>query len=191
MPSYRRAHAPGGTFCFTLVTESRAPIFESEHARRLLHDAIAECAKRRPFVLDAIVLLPDHGHMLMTLPEGDGGYSMRLAAIKATFTRSYLAGGGVEQVRSAARVAKRRRGVWQRWFWEHLIRDQDDFNAHLNYIHYNPVKHGLAKCPHAWTFSSFHRWVERGGYAADWQCTCNGQPNVPPRFDSLAVERME
>ena len=84
-----------------------------------------------------------------------------------------------------------RRGVWQPKFYEHTIRDQDDFNKHLDYIHYNPVKHGLVKCPHEWEWSSFHRWVRNDGYPKDWQCVCNGPATEKPDFDGLALTQME
>jgi putative transposase len=190
MPSYRRIHCPGGTFFFTLVTEARAPILCTELARPLLHAAIAQCARVRPFTLKAIVLLPDHLHLLMSLPPDDADYSTRLASIKAAFTHAYLAAGGVEQPRSNARLRKRRRGVWQRWFWEHRIRDQADCNNHLNYIHYNPVHHNHVPCPHAWAYSSFERHVQQGVYRTDWLCQCNGNASDLP-FDAAAFASSE
>jgi putative transposase len=191
MPNYRRVFVPGGTFFFTLVAENRAPYFAAELARNRLHDAIAACQQRRSFELDAFVLLPDHLHLLMTLPPGDADYSTRVAAIKVGFTRAQLAAGGAEQPRSHSRVRKRRRGIWQRWFWEHTIRDMTDFNTHLDYIHYNPVKHGLAHCPHEWPFSSFARHVSAGKYGADWLCACAGGPVRPLTFARLAIGEIE
>ncbi len=191
MPYYRRRRVPGGTYFFTLVTEGREPVFAAEEARRLLHDAVAACGRRRPFLLDAGVLLLDHLHLLLTLPPGDTDFSTRLASIKACFTHSFLASGGVEQPRSESRVHKRRRGIWQRWFWEHHIRDIGDRNRHLDYIHYNGVKHRLATCPHAWPFSSFERYVRARVYQSEWQCTCNGRACTPPSFEGLPVGEME
>jgi putative transposase len=191
MPYYRRAHIPGGTFFFTLVTENRAPILCDDLARTVLHSAIADCAQLRPFVVNAIVLMPDHLHMLVTLPEDDADFSTRLAFVKARFTHDFLACGGTEQLRSASRLAKRRRGVWQRWFWEHAIRDTADLNNHLDYIHFNPVKHGLASCPHAWPYSSFSRHVRQNSYDSDWQCTCDGQTCRPPELGTLNTHKME
>jgi putative transposase len=191
MPTYRRLLVPGGTYFLTLVTENRAPLFLEAAARQMLHDAIADCRRRRPFDLEAGVLLDDHLHFLITLPPGDADFSTRVAAIKAGFTRAFLAAGGAEQPRSAARVRKRRRGVWQRWFWEHRIRDVEDLNRHLDYIHYNPVKHGRAPCPHAWPHSSFQRHVRLGSYESDWQCSCNGRTCPPPDFSGLAVGEIE
>src|SRR5215208_6246249 len=97
MPMYRRAHVPGGTLFLTLVTENRAPLFHDDAVRRLLHDAFAECRRRRPFVLDAIILLLDPLHVMLTLPPDDADLSTRVAAIKASFTSAYLAAGGAEQ----------------------------------------------------------------------------------------------
>jgi putative transposase len=191
MPYYRRARAAGGTFFFTLVTERRAPILCTDLARGILHDVIEECCKTRSMKIHAMVLLSDHLHLLVELPEGDGDYSVRLAFIKSQFTREYLAAGGEEQTRSVSREKKRRRGVWQRWFWEHAVRDTDDFNAHMDYIHYNPVKHGVAACPHGYAYSTFGRVVEKGLYEADWMCGCGGRKVVPPRFENLPVGMMD
>ena len=191
MPWYRRIFRPGGTYFFTLVTENRAPIFSNSRARSLLHDAFHECRSRRPFELEAIVLLPDHLHAIIELPESDHDYPTRVAAIKAHFTRSFLSWGGQEQARSSSRVAGRRRGVWQRKFWEHTIEDQEDFNRHVDYIHYNPVKHGLAKCPHAWPYSSFKKWVAASAYEPDWQCICEAETVKAPDFSSVSCSEFD
>jgi putative transposase len=130
--------------------------------------------------------------LILTLPAGDADFSTRIVTlVKVNFTRWHLAAGGKEQPRSTSRRAKRRRGVWQRWFWEHAIRDATDFNAHLDYVHYNPVKHGYAPCPHLWEFSSFARHVAAGGYSRDWLCVCNGRGAEAPSFEGLTLERME
>jgi putative transposase len=191
MPFYRRLFRPGGTFFLTLVTENRAPILCDDPSRKILHDAITTAAKRRPFSLDAIVLLPDHFHMLITLPENDSDFSTRISAIKAQFTHHFLASGGQEQPREQSRIHKRRRGIWQRWFWEHLIRTQDDLDRHLDYIHYNPVKHGLASCPHAWPHSTFGKFVQNQCYSAEWQCLCDGRIRAPLKFDGMDIRQME
>jgi putative transposase len=191
MPEYRRAFAPGGTFFFTLVTENRCPLFADERAREYLRLAILECQARRAFTLDAIVLLPDHLHALWTLPDGDANFSTRWAIIKKTFTQQWLRVGGREQATSDSRHRNRRRGVWQRRFWEHTIRDERDWVRHVDYIHYNPVKHGHATCPHAWPHSSFARWARDGYYAGDWQCCCESRAGSPPCFDDLKAFAME
>ena len=176
MSDYRRYFVPGGTYFFTLVTERRAPLFASAAARRLLGSVMRRCLLRYPVRLIAIVLLPDHLHTLWTLPEGDDGYSLRWRWIKREFTRDRLALGGAEQVRSGARTAERRRGVWQRRFWEHTIRDETDLEAHFDYIHYNPVKHALVPRPRDWPWSTFHRWVRDGHYSIDWAAGPISQP---------------
>jgi len=191
MPEYRRLFRPGGTYFFTLVTVDRRPFLCDDLARFLLHESIAAARTNHPFHINGIVLMPDHLHMMITLPEDDQDFSHRLAAIKAIFTHDYLAAGGRESLQSASRRRHRHRGVWQRRFWEHLIRDQDDFNNHLDYIHYNPVKHSRAACPHAWAYSSFKRWVSSDGYEPSWQCICDGQCPVPPRFQGLGDLELE
>jgi putative transposase len=191
MPQYRRAFQPGGTFFFTIVTENRAPLFTAQPARDLLHVAFDQCRATRPFTIDALALLPEHFHILLTLPPGDHDYPARLASIKTHFTRTWLAAGGREQSRSASRLKHRRRGVWQRHFWEHLIRDKDDYNNHLDYICYNPVKHQHAPCPHAWPRTTFHRHVNARLYALDWCCTCNGRWPAIPSFETLPINDME
>jgi len=138
-----------------------------------------------------MVLLPDHLHALWTLPEGDADFSLRWAVVKQSFTLGWLATDGRRAAASDSFRRGRRQGVWQRRFWEHAIRDPADFSQHLDYIHYNPVKHGLASCPHTWPYSTFRKWVERSAYAADWNCGCGKQVVRPPdfrRMDGMAME---
>jgi putative transposase len=191
MPNYVRAFAPGGTFFFTTVTERRAPILCSDLARPLLRAAFHECRSRFPFELPAMVLLPDHFHSMWTLPEHDADFSTRWSVLKRRFAQLYLEHGGVQQPVSESRERNRRLGIWQRRFWEHLIRDRRDRLKHLDYIHFNPVKHGYVKCPHAWPYSSFHRYVRMGVYAADWCCACDGREVKLPNFDGLDVDGIE
>ena len=148
-----------------------------------LREAILAVQDERPFTLVATALLPEHWHCIWTLPEGDQDYSRRWGIIKSGFSQLWLAAGGRGGIVSPARTQHRERGIWQKRFWEHRIRDERDFIRHVNYIHFNPVKHGLVQCPHAWPYSSFPRWVEQGLYRQDWLCDCSGQkPRVP---DSL------
>jgi len=177
MPNYQRVFVPGGTFFFTVVTERRAPPFGRISARSLLGNVMRECLTRYPLEVLAIVLLPDHLHSLWTLPSRDDRYSLRWRWIKREFTRLWLADGGAEQPLSASRVSQRRRGVWQRRYWEHMIRDEVDLEAHFDYIHYNPVKHGYAQRPCDWPWSSFHRWVRAGHYPVDW--AAGSLPDLP------------
>jgi putative transposase len=191
MPEYRRAVAPGGSFFFTVVTDGRRPLFEQARCREILRVAIGDCRARRPFELDGIVLLLDHFHLMFTLPDGDANFSIRMAAIKANFTRQYLAQGGSEFSQTPSRRKHRYRGVWQKRYWEHVIRDDNDFARHLDYLHFNPVKHGLAVCPHAWPHSTFDQWVKKRVYESDWLCSCGGRRPIVPNFDDLAGVEMD
>jgi putative transposase len=187
MPDFRRLYVHGGTYFFTLVTEGRAPILCDPIARRTLRDALTACQERWPFRVEAIVLLPDHLHSLWTMPDGDFDFSTRWAWIKKEFTKGWLANGGAEKPRSESRIAGRRRGVWQRRFWEHLVRDPDDFEAHFDYIHYNPVKHGYTHTPAAWEYSTFGRYVNAGWYDPGWGTA----PGLPARLDALVDQACE
>jgi putative transposase len=122
----------------------------------------AECD--HPFRIDAMVVLPDHLHAIWTLPEDDVDFSTRWALIKAGFSRCIPA----EERRSKSRITKGERGIWQRRFWEHLIPDEKDYAAHLDYIHCNPVKHGHAQSAADWPYSTFHRYLEQGVYDKAW-----------------------
>lgn len=181
MSRYVRWYVPGATYFFTVVTERRAPLFADADNRSRLHAAFAAVRREYPFEMAAIVLLPDHLHAIWTLPNDDVDYSNRWQRIKRAFTMSYLESGGSEQSRSASRVAHRNRGVWQRRFHEHVCCDENDLGRHVEYIHFNPVKHGYARCPHDWPHSSFHRWVADGTYRRDWCCVCDSDA-PPPDF---------
>ena len=139
--------------------------------------------EERPFTLVATVLLPQHWHCIWALPEGDQDYSKRWGILKSRFSKLWLAAGGSVGPVSDAQTRHRECGIWQKRFWEHRIRNEQDFLHHMNYIHFNPVKHALVRCPHAWPFSSFHRWVEQGLYKPDWLCDCGDQKAQVP--DSL------
>ncbi|HEY2784128.1 MAG TPA: transposase [Fimbriiglobus sp.] len=178
MPNYRRNYVPGGTYFFTLVTANRRPILGTDAARQFLREAIRDEQSKRPFDLVAIVLLPDHLHAVWTLPPGDVDYSTRWRKIKERFTTAYLAAGGVEADVSESREAHGERGVWQRRFWEHTIEDEDELKRCIDYIHWNPVKHGLVARVADWPWSSFHRYVDMGEYNRDWG-TGRVVPDIP------------
>ncbi len=185
MADYRRCYVPGGSFFFTVVTERRAAIFGNDPTRDLLRAAFRDCRQRWPFRVDALVMLPDHLHAIWTLPPGDADYSKRWGAIKKHFTQSWLAAGGTEQSLTDSRHRYRRRGVWQRRFWEHSLRDEQDYARHFDYLHYNPVKHGLVDCPGRWPYSTFSHWVERGAYDPQWGCAAGGSPNFADLAETL------
>jgi len=140
----------------------------NDAARDLLRSAIRACQQQWPFAVDALVLLPDHLHAIWALPPGDADYSKRWGFIKKHFTQHWLAANGAEQSISSSKQHQRRRGVWQRRFWEHVLRDERDYAKHLDYLHYNPVKHGLVTSVANWPYSSFHRFVNEGLYPAQW-----------------------
>lgn len=165
---YRRSQVPGGTFFFTVVTNGRRPLLGVPEARAALRQALRDVRRRHPFVLEAVVLLPDHLHLLMRLPANDENFSIRIGGIKRRFTELRLACGGSEPPVPPGRGRKRYRGFWQPRFWEHTIRDAADFKLHLDYIHANPLKHGLVRRAADWPWSSFHRYVRLGEYQTDW-----------------------
>ncbi|MDP2786544.1 MAG: transposase [Pseudomonadota bacterium] len=163
MPDYRRNRVPGGTYFFTvnLLERSNTLLVSQVDA---LRDAIRKVRSARPFHIDAWVVLPDHMHAVWTLPPDDTDYSARWKAIKIAFAKSIPKTESLSPVRTA----KGERGIWQRRFWEHTIRDERDYAAHVDYVHINPVKHGLVNCVADWPYSSFHRCVAQGAYAPDW-----------------------
>jgi putative transposase len=168
MPNYLRNYVPGGIYSFTVVTHQRRPLFDVENNRELLADAMRSVRLKRPFEIVAMVLLPDHLHCIWTLPPEDADFSNRWRQIKEAFTRKYLKAGGQEAEISDSRILHAERGVWQRRFWEHTCRDQDDLNRCIDYIHWNPVKHGLVTRVKDYPWSTFHKYVQDGIYAADW-----------------------
>ena len=170
MPDYRRWYEPGSMYFFTFVTQDRRPILCTPEARSILRRAMVECRTRWPFETTAIVLLPDHLHAIWSLPRGDSAYSKRWAWIKRSFSVEWVARVGTEAPVSVSRLKNRRRGVLQRRFWEHLIRDEVDLSNHIDYVHYNPVKYGLVRCAREWPHSTFHREVRRNAYPPDWGC---------------------
>jgi putative transposase len=165
MSNYLRTRT-GSTYFFTLVSFHRRPILCHESIRRSLRRAINDVRVNYPFAIDAWVLLPDHLHCIWTLPDGDHDFSTRWSLIKRSVSR-FAAELALPEKANHAR-ARRESTIWQRRFWEHLIRDARDFERHLDYIHYNPVKHGHAIRASAWPYSSIHRYVKSGLYSIDW-----------------------
>jgi len=169
---YSRARLKGGTYFFTVVTHKRVKIFNRSDNVELLRQAFRKVIKRHPFKIEAFVLLPDHLHCIWTLPQGDADFSTRWRLIKTYFSRHIGFVGWVEErnptKKTTSRLRKNEKSIWQRRFWEHLIRNHEDLRRHVEYIHYNPVKHGLTKAPGDWDFSSFHRYVDKGMYDIKW-----------------------
>jgi len=163
---YRRARLKGGAYFFTIVTHRRRTIFRVPRNVSLLRDAVRIVMKRHPFRIDAFVLLPDHLHCLWRSPDGDSDFSTRWRLIKSHFSRACP--DRYKRTPFSSRAKKGEQAIWQRRFWEHHIRDEDDFVKHVEYIHYNPVKHGLVKAPKDWPYSSFHRYVRNGLYEGTW-----------------------
>ena len=155
MPNYLRFYS-GNTWFFTVVTHRRATFLTTDAARPILRQAISECKKLYPFSIEAWVLLPEHLHCIWDLPESDLNYSRRWAIIKRKFTQGLTA------------TNYRRPPYWQNRFWAHLITDEKDFENHMNYIHYNPVKHGFVERARDWPWTSLHRLMEVGKYPSDW-----------------------
>jgi len=161
--NYRRNHVAGGSYFFTVNLADRQPQLLTDSIE-LLRAVFRNVRQRHPFTIDSIVVLPDHLHAIWTLPEGDGDFSLRWALIKAGFSRGLPANKPV----AASHRRKREREIWQRRFWEHTLRDEDDLARHVDYVHFNPVKHGHVARVTDWPFSSFHRMVRLGVYPADW-----------------------
>ena len=182
MPDYRRWYVPGGTFFFTLVCYGRRPLFRDPSVCALLGDVTRELRDEIPFESIAACLLPDHLHAIWQLPTGDSDYSGRWKEIKSRFTERWLAGGGTELPVSESRRKRGERGVWQRRFWEHTIQDESDLETRFDYVHYNPVKHGYARRPWDWGYSTFRRYVAMGHYDEHWGET------EPPKLARLNFE---
>jgi len=162
MVRYRRNFVAGGTFFFTVTLLDRTSRALTDHVESL-RAAVRQTRLAHPFAIDAVVVLPDHLHMVMTLPDGDADYSNRWHLIKRRFTDAVM--------KSGTPVARHRNGetaLWQRRFWEHTIRNESDFERHVEYIHFNPVKHGLVAGVRYWPYSSFHRYVQQGLLSEDW-----------------------
>jgi putative transposase len=165
MTRYRRIQKQGGYYFFTVVTYQRRPFLVEPLARSILRSVWQRVRDERPFDVVALCLLPDHLHCIWRMPENDGNYSIRWSLIKRRFTQAWLSGGGMEFGRTESRKTKGERCIWQRRFWEHRIRDESDLARHVDYTHYNPVKHGLVEKADHWEFSTYTRYLASGKYA--------------------------
>jgi putative transposase len=163
MPDYRRNRVPGGTYFFTVnLANRRSDLLVREV--ETLRAAIRAVRLAAPFHIDAWVILPEHMHCIWTLPEEDTDYSGRWRAIKKKFSKALP---NVE-LRLPEVLAREGPGIWQKRFWEHTIRDDRDYCAHMDYVHFNPVKHGLVAHPAEWPYSTFHKCVALELYDAAW-----------------------
>ena len=169
MVNYRRNFLPGGTFFFTVTLHDRRSNLLVKNID-LLRESFQSVQHERPFEISTIVILPEHIHSIWTLPKNDKDYSTRWKLIKSRFTKGLTKSGYF--------LNKNDRGecnVWQKRYWEHTIRNDIDLQRHVDYIHFNPVKHDLVKSVKDWPYSSFHRYVSRGHLPNDWGATtCEG-----------------
>ncbi len=172
MSNYRRAKSEGATYFFTVVTRDRKPWFAKEANIKVLREAFQITMNERAFILEAAVILPDHLHCIWQLPENDSDFSGRWREIKKRTSRQLN-----------TRINDRgERPVWQRRFWEHQIRNEHDWRNHMDYIHYNPVKHQLVDQVSDWPWSSFHQAVAKGWYAKNWGNI------IPPNIREMNLE---
>ena len=168
MPNYQRAQAQGGTYFFTVVTYWKQKIQTILERWDILRSFIAEVRQSYHFTVEAWVLLLDHIHFIWTLPEGDSNFSKRWGLIKAGFSKKAKSLFHHEEWIISSKQKHRETTIWQHRFWEHQIRAEEDFARHVDYIHYNPVKHGYVTKVSDWAHSSFHRYVKAGVYSIDW-----------------------
>ena len=164
MPNYRRAWLKGGTYFFTVNLLKRHNNDLLVRHIDLLREVVRDVRVNHPFIIHGWVVLPDHLHCVIELPQDEDDFAIRWKLIKSNFSRR------IEKTewRSAVRERRGERGIWQRRFWEHLIRDERDFQAHMDYVHINPVKHGLVLRVQDWPYSTFHSLVKDGAYSVDW-----------------------
>ncbi len=173
MPKYKRNYVKGGTYFFTVVTYKRQKLLQGI-AVDLLRQCFKTMIEKKPFIIDAIVILPNHLHCIWQLPEDDFDYSTRWKMIKAMFTKQYFripVTPGTRKLEinpTDSMIKKGEKGIWQRRFWEHTIQNTNDYWKHVDYIHYNPVKHGYSKTVSGWRHSSFHKFVNDGIYSKTW-----------------------
>ena len=163
MANYRRNFIEGGSYFFTLVLADRTNELLIDNIE-LLRQSFKQTKKDLPFDINAIVALPEHLHCIWTLPVGDSDFSTRWKKIKARFSR----GIPKTEIRRSSLLKKVERGIWQRRYWEHTLRDEEDFIQHVEYIHYNPVNHSFVSQVKDWPYSSFHRYVRDSSYPSEW-----------------------
>ncbi|WP_292413335.1 MULTISPECIES: REP-associated tyrosine transposase [unclassified Methylophaga] len=184
---YRRTEVAGATYFFTVNLLNRKQTLLTDHIDTL-RACIKTVKKRHPFHIDAMVILPDHLHAIWTLPPGDADFAKRWMLVKTAFSRSLPK----HEIINQSRKLKRERGIWQRRYWEHLIRDDLDYQRHVDYIHYNPVKHGYVDKVVDWPHSSIHQFIKKGIISSDWgvgETTLSASPPLYIRI--LKLVRIE
>ena len=164
MRTYKRLRIHGGCYFFTVNLANRHNNDLLVREIAAFREAFRHTRTDHPFEIEAIAVLPEHLHAIWQMPPGDHDFSMRWRLIKSRFSQAIRTSEPI----SESRLKKGERGIWQRRFWEHVIRDDEDYARHVDYIHYNPVKHGHCTRAAEWPYSSFHHWVDRGVYRADW-----------------------
>ena len=160
MPNYRRYYIPNGILFITVVTKDREPYLKFDGDITIFFETLTQVQQIHPFHLLAYVILPDHFHWLMTIGNTDGDFSLILKSIKWNYTRNYKIAHHISTAFN----------LWQRGFWDHIIRNEQDLKNHIDYIHWNPVKHGLVKSPEKWVYSTYQYWYERGHYPVNLEC---------------------
>jgi len=168
MPDYRRVFVEGGYYFFTVVTYQRRSLLTREISRSILKNVWLEIKSIHPFEDIAICLLPDHVHCVWKLPDNDSNYPVRWNGIKGLFTKRYKNSGEFSPEPSLSRLKKKEATIWQRRYWEHVIRNDEDLYSHIDYIHYNPVKHGFVKDAREWPYSTIHRYIRQGLLDPEW-----------------------
>lgn len=168
MPNYRRANIKGGTYFFTVVTHQRQKLLIDEDVRNALREGIKKTRVTFPFQILAWVLLPDHLHCIWSLPEGDADFARRWGMIKRHVSQHCANHLKTNEGLNLSRIKRNESSLWQRRYWEHQIRDESDLIKHINYIHWNPLKHGLVDQVSDWPYSTFHRFVADGVYPKNW-----------------------
>ena len=161
---YRRAWHAGGTYFFTVNLLQRGDNDLHVKHINILRNVVKKVKNKHPFIIHGWVVLPDHFHCVIELPAEEIDFALRLRLIKSGFSKAIPA----TEYRSEIRVKRGERGIWQRRYWEHLIKNDADYQAHMDYVHINPLKHGLVRHVQAWQYSTFHRWVRLGVYPENW-----------------------
>lgn len=182
MSNFKRYESPGSTWFFTVVTYQRRNFLCDDRVRLELREAVRKVQAKYPFRVEAWVLLPDHFHCIWALPDQDSNFQLRIRLLKSYLTRSCSNFLHVDSLSTVSRRKRKESTVWQRRYWEHQIRSDRDFKHHMDYIHYNPVKHGLCHSPIEWPYSTVHSLTRRGIYPEAWALDPENKINANHNF---------